>query len=121
MALAAVFLIGCGGNEQQLKKGDRLIVTEGLSREKIGMEYTDGSTDGTNTDVPKGTVLEVVITPKVGASMVEVIPVEVDGKNDPEEIQEFFVPKRFRKRDGFVSYSLVLKNEHIGTKVKIAE
>lgn len=121
MAVAAVFLVGCGGSGPGVKKGDKLVVSETLPRERIGMEYSEGVTDGTYKEIPKGTVLEVVITPKVGASGVEVIPVEVEGKKDPEEVQHFFVPERFSNREGFLGYSLVLKNEYIGTKVNKAE
>ncbi len=121
VALLALFSIGCGGSGPAVKKGDKLVVAEELARERVEVEYEGGETDGFNREIPAGTVLQVVITPSLGTSIVEVVPVEFSGKSNPEEVLELFVPDRFRNKEGFRTYSIALKNEYIGSKVKKAE
>ncbi|MFP4164701.1 MAG: hypothetical protein ACLFQB_12580 [Chitinispirillaceae bacterium] len=120
-ALSAAFLVGCGNSGPDVKAGDKVVVPEELPREKINLEYSGGESDGVYKPVPEGTVLEVVITPKTASPIVELIPVEVEGEKDSEKVQDFFVPNRFSKREGFLAYTIPLKKEYFGTKVKKLE
>jgi len=69
-------------------------------------------------EIPEGTILEVLVTPKIGSNMIEVIPVKVNDITDTEGLLNFFVPERFRSKPDFVMYSISLKSEYLGKQLK---
>ncbi|GBU21693.1 hypothetical protein R80B4_01593 [Fibrobacteres bacterium R8-0-B4] len=130
-AAALTFAVGCGGgNGLGIKEGDKLVVTQTLDREPLGTAYGESvkkidHTDGDLVQIPEGTVVEVFVTPKSDAKIIEVRPVKSkdDAGNDitdEEALKDKFVQERFRTPD-FLYYTISLKAEYLGTKVKKIE
>ena len=113
----AVIIGGCI-SKQSVKKGDRLVVLENL-RESAETQWEDSYTDGFVTVIPKGTILEVLYSPRAGSNVIECLPVEVNGSS--ENVEEFFVPEHIRNQPGYKSYVFALKSEYLGEKIKKAE
>jgi hypothetical protein len=113
-------IIGCGSPKNSVKKGDRLIVQEVL-REKAETQWDDSHTDGFIKEIPIGTVLEVVYAPRTGSSIVECIPVEVEGIKDADSVEQYFVPENIYNTDGYKTFSFSMKLEYIGKQLKKAE
>jgi len=133
-AAAMVFAIGCsgGGNNLNLKEGDKWVATETLDRISFEASYGDNAkspdhTEGGFTEIPEGTVLEVYVRPRAGLKSVEVKPVKTStGVTDTDQLTEIFVPERYRKppekpSDTFMFYTISLPIEFFGTKVKKVE
>ncbi|MDR2591931.1 MAG: hypothetical protein LBC59_03895 [Chitinispirillales bacterium] len=127
-AAALAFAVGCGGGSNLgVKEGDKLVVTQTLDRERFEASYGENAkkidhTDGAIIEIPEGTVLEVFVTPKSDAKIIEVRPVKSkdDAGNDitdEEALKDKFVQERFRTPD-FLYYTISLKAEYLGTKVK---
>lgn len=119
--------VGCGGGGGLgLKEGDKLVVTQTLDRERFEASYGEDAkkidhTDGALVEIPEGTVLEVFVTPKSDAKIIEVRPVKsADGVENADELLALFVHERFRTPD-FLYYTFSLKSEYLGTKVKKVE
>jgi hypothetical protein len=126
-AAALTFAVGCGGGGGLgVKEGDKLVVTQTLERERFEASYGESAkkidhTDGAIIELPEGTVLEVFVTPKSDAKIIEVRPVKsADGVTDEEALKERFVHERFRTPD-FLYYTISLKADYLGTKVKKVE
>lgn len=117
----SLFCIGCGTKQTAIKKGDKLLVKEELPRETAETQWEDNYTDGFTAAIPAGTVLEVLFTPKMGAAIVECLPVEIGDKKDAESVEEFIVPESIRSKEGYKSYSFSIKTADIGTKVTIVK
>jgi hypothetical protein len=124
-----MFAAGCGGggNGLGLKASDKLEVTEDLERERFEVSYGKNAkeidhTDGDFIPIPKGTVLEVYVTPKSDAKIIEVKPIKlVDGGiTDPEEIRNKLINARFLT-DDFIDYSISLKVGYLGKELKKME
>lgn len=113
----SLFCIGCGTKQPGIKKGDKLLVKEELPRETAETQWEDNYTDGFTASIPEGTVLEVLFTPKMGAGIVECIPVEIGDKKDPESVEVAIVPEAIRTKEGYKSYSFSIKTSYLGTKV----
>ncbi|MBN1602962.1 MAG: hypothetical protein JW915_15240 [Chitinispirillaceae bacterium] len=118
-AVLCLFAVSCGTKQPKIKKGDKLVVQEELPRETAETQWEDDYTDGFTAVIPKGTVLEVLFSPKMGAAIVECLPVEIGEKKDPEAIEEFIVPESIRTKEGYKSYSFSIKMEYIGSKVTL--
>lgn len=119
LATLSLFVASCGTKQPTIKKGDKLVVQEELSRETAETQWEDNYTDGFTAAIPKGTVLEVLFTPKMGAAIIECIPVEIGDNKDAESVEEFIVPESIRSKEGYKSYSFSIKTEYIGTKVTV--
>lgn len=117
----SLFCIGCGTKQPSIKKGDKLLVKEELPRETAETQWEDNYTDGFTAAIPEGTILEVLFTPKMGAAIVECIPVEIGDKKDAESVEELIVPESIRTKEGYKSYSFSIKTADIGTKVTIVK
>ncbi len=115
----SLIVIGCGSKQPNIKKGDKLVVKEELPRETAETQWEDNYTDGFTAAIPAGTVLEVLFTPKMGAAIVECIPVEIGDKKDPESVEEFIVPESIRSKEGYKNYSFSIKTADIGTKITL--
>ena len=111
-------MVGCS-SQPKIQKGDKLIAQEDI-KESAETQW-DGYVDGFDTVIPKGTVLKVLYTPPPTGNVVECIPVEVNGKNTAQEVENFFVPENIRNTVGYKGYSFSLKTDYIGTKVKLVK
>ena len=129
-ALAALFAIGCGGDKPLVQEGYLLEVVQNLDRERFEAAYGDISNpgvplnvDGAHVELPVGTVLRVLVTPKDKNSRIEVIPVRMGDITDAAELRDHVVPERFREfrqsRGDFLYYSFSLDPAYLGTKLKI--
>lgn len=113
------FAIGGCSSQNDLKKGDRLSVEETLEREKIETIWEDASfSDAFKNDIPKGTILEVVYSPRAGSSVVECVPVEVNGITDADSVEAILVPENIRNKDGYKGYTITINLQYIGKQVK---
>jgi hypothetical protein len=127
-AAAMMFAVGCGGgggNSLGLKASDKLEVLETLDRERFEVSYGESAknidhTDGDFLELPKGTVLEVYVTPKSDAKIIEVKPVKLEGETDPEKIRDKLINARFLTSD-FIDYSITLKVGYLGKEIKKVE
>jgi len=127
-AAAMMFAVGCGGGNNNglgLKEGDKLVVTQTLERERFEASYGESvkkvdHTDGDIIEIPEGTVLEVFVTPKSDAKSIEVRPVKAGDVTDEEALRDMFVQERFRTPD-FLYYTISLKSDYLGTKIKKVE
>jgi len=118
LSVFALALTGCGSNDE-IKKGDRLSVEETLEREKIETLWEDASySDAFNNDIPKGTILEVSFQPRTGSKVIECTPVEVNGVKDADSVEALLVPENIRNKDGYKGYTISIKLDYIGKKVK---
>lgn len=108
---------GCGIKTISTQKGDKLIVQENLPRENVETLWEGSYTDGFTTEIPKGTVLEVLLTPNAGSSIIECTVIEINGEKDPGAIEEFFVSEQIRIREGYKGCIFSIKKEYLGTKV----
>jgi hypothetical protein len=122
-AAALMFAVGCGGGGGLgVKGGDKLEVTQTLDRERLETIYGNAKspdhTDGDLITIPEGTVLEVFVTPKSDAKIIEVKPVKSGDVTDADSLLALFVPERFRTPD-FTDYTISIKVEYLGTKVKL--
>lgn len=114
-----VFAIAGCGSQNQIKKGDRLSVEETLEREKIETLWEDESfSDAFKNDIPKGTILEVSYPPRTGSTVVECIPVEVNGIKDADSVEALLVPENIRNKEGYKGYTISIKMDYIGKQVK---
>jgi len=128
-AAALMLAVGCGGGGGGkglgVKEGDTLIAAQTLERERFEASYGEGvkkidHTDGDFIELPESTWFQVFVTPKSDAKIIEVIPVKLGAKTDPEEIKNELINARFLTPD-FLYYSISLKTEYLGTKVKKKE
>ncbi|NLG16984.1 MAG: hypothetical protein GX556_06585 [Fibrobacter sp.] len=117
---AIVFIFAGCSSKVDVKKGDRLVVLETL-RESAETQWEDSYTDGFTTEIPVGTVMEVLFNPRTGSNIIECKPIEVNGTKDAQEVDNFFVPEHIRNKQGYVGYSFSIKTEYMGKKVKKAE
>ena len=138
-AVSLVVAIGCGGSQGPgIQSGDRFVVTEGFDRVRFEASYGDQPSAPTHTngafiEIPAGTVLEVVVTPRKDARIFEVRPVQAtvevlneDGVaenieiTDADELRDIFVQERYRTYN-FLYYTITISIEDIGTKLKKAD
>lgn len=119
LATLSLFCVGCGTKQPGIKKGDKLVVKEELPRETAETQWEDNYTDGFTAAIPAGTVLEVLFTPKMGAAIVECIPVEIGDNKDPESVEAAIVPESIRTKEGYKSYAFSIKTSYIGTQITV--
>ncbi|MDG5814060.1 hypothetical protein QA601_03150 [Chitinispirillales bacterium ANBcel5] len=115
-ALLITVLMGCGSKDEVVK-GDRFVVTEEMSKRA----ELHRNSDGFRAILPKGTVLQVVATPRAAAGVMEVVPVEMEGNTDTESVMDSFIPENIRRRYGDVQYIIGLSKDYIGTKIEKIE
>ena len=118
ISLASILLtMGCGSSS--LKRGDRLGVLEEI-RVNGESVWEDGTTEAFTTQVPKGTVFEVMYPQREGLDIVEVRPVRVPGVQGEDAIVRYFLPPHLHPRldYGFKSFSVTVNANDIGTKIK---
>jgi hypothetical protein len=126
-----VFAVGCGGGGGKggkgldVKGGDKLYATETLDRVRFEASYGENAkspdyTEGDFITIPNGTVLEVYVTPKSGVSIIEVVPVKLGEKTNPDEIRDELINARFLKTTPLY-YTISIPIEYYGTKVKKVE
>jgi hypothetical protein len=109
--------IGCGTKQPGIKKGDKIMVKEELPKETAETQWEDNYIDGFTTAIPRGTVLEVLFTPKIGAALFECIPVEIGDTKNPDSVEALFVPEEIRTKEGYKSFSFSIKTCYIDSKV----
>lgn len=116
--ILTAIIIGCGGSGKgsNLNKGDVVVIQEDL-RETAETQWANSYTDGFTTVLPKGTKLKILYKPAPAAQVFECIPIEINGKTDPEAVEEEVVPEHIRNAEGYESYSFALKKEFLGTKI----
>jgi hypothetical protein len=114
-----LFCFGCGTKQPGVKKGDRIVVKEELPKETAETQWEDNYIDGFTAAIPRGTVLEVLFTPKIGAALFECIPVEIGDKKDPESVEKLIVPEAIRTKEGYKNFSFSIKTSYIGSKVSL--
>lgn len=115
LSIFALIIAGCS-SKTSVKKGDQFIVQEEM-RENAEIRL-DGYVDGVKVTLPEGTTLEVLYTPPSSGNYMECIPVVLNENKDPEEIESILIPERFLLKEGYNGYSLAIKREYIGTKIK---
>lgn len=122
LSVSLLLVMGCGGSSDKsgLKKGDILETLEEL-RERGEVELSDSYTEGFSVIIPKGSKLKVLYTPSPTVGVFECVPIEVNGVTDPDEIETMFVPERIRVKEDYKSFSITLKKEYLGTKLKKIE
>jgi hypothetical protein len=123
---AIMLVVGCGGGKGGsgnlgVKGGDKLVVGEDLDRVRFEASYGDDvknivETDGDFIEIPKGTVLEVFVTPKTEAKIIEVVPVKLGDVTDAEAIKTALVNARFL-RENFLYYTISIDAGLLGSKV----
>jgi hypothetical protein len=139
VALALVVAAGCGGGGEPVTKiGERFVVVQNLERERFEATYGENPrapthTNGAHIEIPEGTVLEVIVTPRNDANIFEVRPVKAyeevrdDAGNvtrrevtDEDELAIMFVQERYRTYD-FLFYTIFLNVDYIDTKLRKVE
>ncbi len=117
VCVAAFLLIvaGCGSNS--LKKGDLLVTTEQM-RVNGESVWEDGTTEAFTRDIPPETVFRVLYPQRTGLDIIEVHPVRVEGKKDPDFITQYFLPPHLRDRYGLKGFSVTLNLSELGAAYK---
>lgn len=110
-----VLFTGCG-SDGEVKKGDRFEVLESL-REAADIQGSLEYSEGFTCNIPKGTILEAIHS-SASSGFIECRPVKVNGKTEDEYILTTLVPEVVRRKEGFETFSITLRVEYIGTKIK---
>ncbi len=119
LIVIAVIIGGCSSGGE-VKKGDILVV-KNLIQEQAETQWENNYTDRFIAALPKGTRLQVTVTPTPEAKVFECIPVEVNGEKDPDSIEAYIVPDSFRKKPDYLSYKFIFDKKYVGSKLKRAD
>ncbi|MCX7726284.1 MAG: hypothetical protein N2053_05495 [Chitinispirillaceae bacterium] len=122
LAMSFLLVIGCGSSSDKsgLKKGDVLETLEEL-RERGEVQLADSYNEGFSVILPKGSKLKVLYTPSPTVGVFECVPIEINGVTDPDEIETMLIPERIRVKEEYKEFSITLKKEYVGTKLKKIE
>ncbi len=115
VALTMVVVIACSSTES-VKREDMFVVSEQL-RETATVQMGSDN-DGFTKFIPEGTKLKAVFSTTPAASYFECVPVEVNGQDDPDYIETFFVPESMRMSEEYQGFTFSLPVEYIGSKIK---
>jgi hypothetical protein len=137
-AAVLAIAIGCGGGGSNLgvSVSDRLEVTKDIERAPFNFSYGEDRVNITHHDrwdgdIPAGTVLEVFVNPRAGASTitVQIVQAMVERTNaegeveqvqsdDARELRRHFVPDRFRTAD-LQYYTISLDTALLGSQARL--